>query len=61
MCVKVRQLASGALLAVKQSNMAGYRTALIAGDYRLVKGMAEYRKQIGQIIPAQCRPPWPQA
>ena len=35
----------------KQSNMAGYRTALIAGDYRLVKEMAEYRKQIGQIIP----------
>ena len=31
--------------------MAGYRTALIAGDYRLVKEMAEYRKQIGQIIP----------
>lgn len=35
----------------KQSNMAGYRTALIAGDYRLVQQMAEYRKQIGQIIP----------
>ncbi|PST46620.1 succinyldiaminopimelate transaminase [Bifidobacterium callitrichos] len=35
----------------KQSNMAGYRTALIAGDYRLVTDMAEYRKQIGQIIP----------
>lgn len=35
----------------KQSNMAGYRTALIAGDYRLVSEMAEYRKQIGQIIP----------
>ncbi|MBT1181498.1 succinyldiaminopimelate transaminase [Bifidobacterium sp. CP2] len=35
----------------KQSNMAGYRTALIAGDYRLVTAMAEYRKQIGQIIP----------
>ncbi|NMM94634.1 succinyldiaminopimelate transaminase [Bifidobacterium oedipodis] len=35
----------------KQSNMAGYRTALIAGDYRLVAEMAEYRKQIGQIIP----------
>mgnify|MGYP000214164329 FL=1 len=35
----------------KQSNMAGYRTALIAGDCRLVKEMAEYRKQIGQIIP----------
>lgn len=35
----------------KQSNMAGYRTALIAGDYRLVSAMSEYRKQIGQIIP----------
>jgi aspartate/methionine/tyrosine aminotransferase len=35
----------------KQSNMAGYRTALIAGDYRVVSEMAEYRKQIGQIIP----------
>lgn len=35
----------------KQSNMAGYRTALIAGDYRLVTEMAAYRKQIGQIIP----------
>ena len=35
----------------KQSNMAGYRTAFVAGDYRLVTRMAEYRKQIGQIIP----------
>lgn len=35
----------------KQSNMAGYRTALIAGDYRLVREMSEYRKQIGEIIP----------
>lgn len=35
----------------KQSNMAGYRTAFIAGDYQLVGEMAEYRKQIGQIIP----------
>ncbi|MBW3090861.1 succinyldiaminopimelate transaminase [Bifidobacterium miconisargentati] len=35
----------------KQSNMAGYRTALIAGDYRLVTEMSEFRKQIGQIIP----------
>lgn len=31
--------------------MAGYRTALIAGDRHLVQEMAEYRKQIGQIIP----------
>lgn len=35
----------------KQSNMAGYRTALIAGDASLLREMAEYRKQIGQIIP----------
>lgn len=35
----------------KQSNMAGYRTALIAGDRHLVQEMAKYRKQIGQIIP----------
>ncbi|MBW3092390.1 succinyldiaminopimelate transaminase [Bifidobacterium sp. 82T10] len=35
----------------KQSNMAGYRTAFIAGDAALVKPMIEYRKQIGQIIP----------
>lgn len=35
----------------KQSNMAGYRTAFIAGDYRLVRAMSDYRKQIGQIIP----------
>ena len=35
----------------KQSNMAGYRTALIAGDAALLQEMGEYRKQIGQIIP----------
>ncbi|MBM6699996.1 succinyldiaminopimelate transaminase [Bifidobacterium pullorum subsp. saeculare] len=35
----------------KQSNMAGYRTAFIAGDRSLVTRMTEYRKQIGQIIP----------
>lgn len=35
----------------KQSNMAGYRTALIAGDRALVGPMAVMRKQIGQIIP----------
>lgn len=35
----------------KQSNMAGYRTALIAGDAGLIDAMADYRKQIGQIIP----------
>ncbi|MDF7640423.1 aminotransferase class I/II-fold pyridoxal phosphate-dependent enzyme [Bifidobacterium sp. ESL0784] len=35
----------------KQSNMAGYRTALIAGDPELVRPMTVYRKQIGEIIP----------
>ncbi|WP_278585956.1 succinyldiaminopimelate transaminase [Bifidobacterium scardovii] len=35
----------------KQSNMAGYRTAFIAGDSGLVTPMIAYRKQIGQIIP----------
>ena len=35
----------------KQSNMAGYRTAFIAGDRSLVEPMTAYRKQIGQIIP----------
>lgn len=35
----------------KQSNMAGYRTAFIAGDHTLVTRMTAYRKQIGQIIP----------
>lgn len=35
----------------KQSNMAGYRTAFIAGDAGLVHEMSAYRKQIGQIIP----------
>lgn len=35
----------------KQSNMAGYRTAFVAGDTQLVKAMQTYRKQIGLIIP----------
>lgn len=35
----------------KQSNMAGYRTALIAGDEGLVTAMTRYRKQIGLIVP----------
>ena len=35
----------------KQSNMAGYRTAFIAGDKSLIVPMTAYRKQIGQIIP----------
>ena len=35
----------------KQSNMAGYRAAFIAGDESLIASMSAYRKQIGQIIP----------
>ena len=35
----------------KQSNMAGYRAALIAGDATLIKSMADYRRQIGLLIP----------
>ncbi|MFT8592376.1 MAG: succinyldiaminopimelate transaminase [Bifidobacterium sp.] len=35
----------------KQSNMAGYRTAFIAGDDDIIEDMIRYRKQIGLIIP----------
>ena len=35
----------------KQSNMAGYRAALVAGDAHLVKVMTAYRKQVGLIVP----------
>ena len=35
----------------KQSNMAGYRAALVAGDAHLVKPMTAYRKQVGLIVP----------
>ena len=35
----------------KQSNMAGYRAALVAGDAHLVKAMTAYRKQAGLIVP----------
>lgn len=35
----------------KQSNMAGYRAAFIAGDAALVGAMKADRKQIGQIVP----------
>ncbi|MCI1219029.1 MAG: succinyldiaminopimelate transaminase [Bifidobacterium sp.] len=34
----------------KQSNMAGYRAAFIAGDRRIIGDMSVYRRQIGQII-----------
>ncbi|MCI1901956.1 MAG: succinyldiaminopimelate transaminase [Bifidobacteriaceae bacterium] len=35
----------------KQSNMAGYRTAFIAGDSEILARMQNFRKQIGLIIP----------
>lgn len=35
----------------KQSNMAGYRTAFIAGDAAIIARMSSYRKQLGLIIP----------
>jgi succinyldiaminopimelate transaminase len=44
------------LLAVyslsKQSNLAGYRAAFVAGDPRLVAGLLEIRKHAGMIVPA---------
>ncbi|MEF2736052.1 MAG: succinyldiaminopimelate transaminase [Bifidobacterium choerinum] len=35
----------------KQSNMAGYRTACIAGDAAIVHDMTNLRKQLGLIVP----------
>ncbi|NEG69671.1 succinyldiaminopimelate transaminase [Bifidobacterium choloepi] len=35
----------------KQSNMAGYRTACIAGDKAIIGPMTAVRKQIGEIVP----------
>ena len=44
------------LLAVyslsKQSNLAGYRAAFVAGDPGLVAGLLETRKHAGMIVPA---------
>jgi succinyldiaminopimelate transaminase len=44
------------LLAVyslsKQSNMAGYRAAFVAGDPKLVRGLLEVRRHAGMIVPA---------
>ena len=44
------------LLAVyslsKQSNLAGYRAGLVAGDVRLVRSLLEVRKHAGMIVPA---------
>jgi succinyldiaminopimelate transaminase len=43
------------LLAVyslsKQSNLAGYRAAFVAGDPALVRGLLEVRKHAGMIVP----------
>ncbi|KGN33668.1 N-succinyldiaminopimelate aminotransferase [Knoellia sinensis KCTC 19936] len=35
----------------KQSNLAGYRAAFVAGDPRLVKQILEVRKHAGMIVP----------
>ncbi len=44
------------LLAVyslsKQSNLAGYRAGLVAGDVRLVRELLEVRKHAGMMMPA---------
>jgi succinyldiaminopimelate transaminase len=44
------------LLAVyslsKQSNLAGYRAAFVAGDVRLIGELLEVRKHAGMIVPA---------
>jgi succinyldiaminopimelate transaminase len=43
------------LLAVhslsKQSNLAGYRAAFVAGDPSLIRGLLELRKHAGMIVP----------
>jgi hypothetical protein len=43
------------LLAVyslsKQSNLAGYRAAFVAGDVRLVRALLEVRKHAGMMVP----------
>ena len=36
----------------KQSNLAGYRAALLAGDPELVKAVTEVRKHSGLLVPA---------
>ena len=35
----------------KQSNMAGYRAAFVAGDPELVAGLLETRKHVGMMVP----------
>ena len=36
----------------KQSNLAGYRAALVAGDKELIQGLLLARKHLGLIVPA---------
>lgn len=36
----------------KQSNLAGYRAAFLAGDPQLIAGILEVRKHLGLIVPA---------
>lgn len=36
----------------KQSNMAGYRAAFVAGDSSIVKSLLALRKHLGMIVPA---------
>ncbi|MBI9115187.1 succinyldiaminopimelate transaminase [Sanguibacter suaedae] len=36
----------------KQSNLAGYRAAFVAGDRRLVDRLLQVRKHLGMIVPA---------
>jgi succinyldiaminopimelate transaminase len=52
---RVSQGSHEGLLAVyslsKQSNLAGYRAAFVAGDVALVRGLLEVRKHAGMIVP----------
>lgn len=36
----------------KRSNLAGYRAGFLAGDQTLLAGLLEYRKHMGQMVPA---------
>ena len=42
----------------KQSNLAGYRAAFVAGDPGLVAGLREVRKHAGMIVPGRSSGPW---
>jgi succinyldiaminopimelate transaminase len=35
----------------KQSNLAGYRAGIVAGDARLVQGLVQVRKHLGMMVP----------